>query len=69
MMVEALDHFSTEIVGEHEVIARFIGEYIGEDENYIMLRHIKADLKDEDSGEEIHKVLKKVIVRTEEFEL
>lgn len=69
MMIEVLDHFSTEFIGEDEVIARFIGEFIGEDDNYIYLRHIKADVNNEDSAEEIHKVLKKVIVRKEEFEL
>lgn len=69
MMIEVLDHFSTEIVGEREVIARFIGEYSGEDDNYIFLRHVKADIKNEDSAEEVHKVLKKVIVRKEILEL
>jgi len=69
MMIEALDHFSTEFVEEDEVIARFIGEFIGEDDNYISLRHVKADINNEDSVEEVHKVLKKVIVRKEEFEL
>lgn len=68
-MIEALDHFSTEIIGEQEVITRFIGEFIGENDNYIFLRHLKADIKNEDSAEEIHKVLKKVILRKEEFEL
>lgn len=68
-MIEVLDHFSTEIVGEQEVIARFIGEFHGEDDNYIFLRHVKADINNEESAEEIHKVLKKVIVRKEECEL
>jgi len=69
MVVEALDHFSTEVNIEPHCIARFIGEYIGENENYIALRHIKANIDDENSAEEIHKILKKAILRREILDL
>ncbi|KKM63529.1 hypothetical protein LCGC14_1510590 [marine sediment metagenome] len=69
MVVEALDHFSTEVVIEPHCIARFIGEYMGENDDYIALRHIKANIDDENSAEEIHKILKKAILRREILDL
>lgn len=69
MVIDALDHFSTEVDIEPHCIVRFIGEYIGENDDYIALRHIKANIDDENSAEEIHKILKKVILRRELLDL
>lgn len=68
MVIIAFDHFSTERKEESKCLTLFIGEYLGEDKNYISLRHIKANINDENSAEEIHKVLKKVIVQSKELE-
>lgn len=63
MVLDALDNFSTTDMNELRCVARFIGELVGEDEDYYFLRHIKADLLMDKSAEEIHKVLKHNIVR------
>ena len=63
MVVYAYDHFSTEDREESQVVVQFVGEYIGEDENYLFLRHCKADIQDEHSAEEVHKIFKPAIQR------
>ncbi len=67
-LIDALDHFSTVNKAEKMCISRFVGEYVGEDDNYIILRHIKADIQDDDSAEELHKVLKSTILNKLKFE-
>jgi hypothetical protein len=67
LVIRAYDHFSTDDKTESEVVVQFIGEYTGEDENYIFLRHCKADIHNPESAEELHKVLKCAIKDSEEY--
>ena len=67
-MIEAYDHFSTDN-NEENCIARFIGEIIGEDDRYIRLRHIKADIENIESAEEVHCILKVAIKERNDFEV
>jgi len=66
-VVDAWDHSSTDDKSESNCIVRFIGEYVGVDDNFIYLRHIKADLNTMDSAEEIHRVFKPAIIRKRKF--
>ena len=62
IIVEAYDHFSTEQPeSEMECIVRMIGELVGENKYYLFLRHIKADIDNEDSAEEVHAIFKPAI--------
>lgn len=60
-IIWARDHFSTDIPSEHECIAEFTGIIVGESENYLKLRYIKADTHRKDSAEEYHHVMKSTI--------
>lgn len=61
-IIWARDHFSTDIPDADDCIAEFIGIIVDESKNYLKLRHIKADIHREDSGEEYHKVMKSAII-------
>ncbi|MCA1800641.1 MAG: hypothetical protein LC650_05055 [Actinobacteria bacterium] len=64
--VEALDHFSSDS-NDKRCVAGFVGEVVGEDDVYLRLRHVKADVHDSNSAEETHNVLKGAIVTWREL--
>lgn len=61
-IVHALDHYSSDDRNEEACIVRYIGEKIGENDNFIILRPCKADINNDDSGEDIYFVLKGAII-------
>lgn len=69
MIIEALDHFSTNNREYDECIARISGELIDENEKYYIIRHFKGDILDQNTFEELHYILKAVIVRKQEIEI
>jgi len=60
-IIDVLDHFTTDS-NENKIIARFIGEFVGEDDDYITLRHIIADINLEKNCNEVSKLVKKAII-------
>lgn len=60
-LIWARDHFSTDLPEEHDCIAEFVGVIVGETKNYLKLRYVKADAKQEKSAEEYHNVMKSTI--------
>lgn len=69
MIIDAFDHFSTDNFEEIECFVRFIGEIIAETEDYITLRHCKADIKNNNSAEETHNIYKPAIIRSKILEV
>lgn len=69
MVIDVLDHFTTDSITETRVIARFIGEYIEENEEYITLRHLQGNTLNHGCGDEFHKVIKNTILQQKEVEV
>jgi len=69
LIVDALDHFHGNDLESKKCIMQRIGEYIGEDENYIWLRDLVFYWNDYDTEGTVHtsKILKKVIISKREF--
>ena len=63
MIIDVLDHFTTDLITENRVIARFIGEYIDENEEYITLRHLQGNILDQRCNDDLHRVVKSAIVQ------
>lgn len=63
-IIDVLDHFTTDS-GENKIIARFIGEYVDEDDEYITLKHITANIlvDKEEEVNEVSKLVKKAIIK------
>jgi len=61
-IIDVLDHFTTDS-NEDRVVARFIGEFVGENDDYIMLKHITSNINIDDSIEEVSKLVKKAIIQ------
>lgn len=69
MIIEALDHFSTNDRNFDECIARISGELVDENEKYYILRHFKGDILDQNTFEELHYVLKAAIIKKQVIEI
>jgi len=68
-VIDALDHFVSENVDGKDCIMRKVGEYVGEDDNYIFLRSkvFFWDNYEHKSDERISRILKKVIISKVEY--
>ncbi len=69
MIIDVLDHFTTDSIKETRVIARFIGEFIEENEKYITLRHLQGNILDKNCNDEFHRVVKSAIVQQKNIEV
>lgn len=67
LIVEALDHFRTTNINTKTCTLRYVGEYAGEDENYIFMRYKNIYFDDREETEKIFKVIKKAILSIREF--
>jgi len=69
LMIDALDHFHGDSLDSEKCIMRRIGEYIGEDENYIWLRDLIFYWNDYETEGSTHtsKILKKAIISKVEY--
>lgn len=61
------DHFSSNNPTDQYCQAEFIGRCIFENDIYVRLRHIKADILNDNSGEEYHQIVKSAIYYAEEL--
>ncbi|KKM61911.1 hypothetical protein LCGC14_1527050 [marine sediment metagenome] len=69
MVIDVLDHFTTDLITETRVVARFIGEYIEEGEEYITLRHLQGNVLDDKCSDEYHKIVKSAILKQKSVEI
>ena len=68
MIIEAIDHFDTQNRDTEICIIRNIGEFLCEDENYIVLRHQNYIFEGKEGTEYLHKIIKKNIISKIIFE-
>ena len=68
VVIHARDHFSTDNHDEDNCIVQFVGVIIEENEIYVTIRYIKADILKKNSGEEVHKIVKSAIIDRQEFQ-
>jgi hypothetical protein len=62
-VVQVRDHFSSHIRADKiRCLAEFMGTEVGQDSEYLVLRHVKADIDDFNSAEEYHNILRKAII-------
>jgi len=67
LIVEALDHFRTTNINTKTCTLRYVGEYAGEDENYIFMRYKNVYFDDREEIVKIFKVIKNTILSIREF--
>ncbi|KKL85340.1 hypothetical protein LCGC14_1955680 [marine sediment metagenome] len=68
-IIDALDHFGTNSITENKVIARFIGEFIEENDEYITLRYREENILDKECENEYHNIVKSTILNQKSVEI
>ncbi len=69
MIIDALDHFGTNLIAENQVIIRFIGEFIEENDEYITLRYKQGNILDIECEDEFFKIVKSTILSQKSVEV
>ncbi len=69
MIIDALDHFGTNSITETRIVARFIGEFIEENDEYITLRYHQENILNDGCDNEFHKIVKSTIIWQKSVEI
>lgn len=69
IIIDALDHFGTNSNEVKRVVARFIGEFIEENDEYITIRYIRGNILNKDYEDDIHRIVKSTILNQKSVEV
>jgi len=68
LIVRAIDHFRTDDITTENCILKYIGEYVSEDDNYLVLRYSDVYFGEKQDSEKLIKIIKSAIISKIRFE-
>ena len=67
LIVRAIDHFRTDDITTENCILKYIGEYVSEDDNYLVLRYSDVYFGEKQDSEKLIKIIKSAIISKKIF--